>query len=249
MQCERRWIEEELDRLDAEGTLEPVDYSDWVAPIVAVMKSDRKSLRICGDFRMTINPVSKLNRYPIPKTEDLFAMLEQGKLFMKLDLSQAYLQLKLDDEFKKYVVINTHKGLFRYNRLISSAPGIFQKAMERLLQGLPHVSVYIDVILITAEMKAEHLKILEEVFSRLVKAGLRVKKNKCKLLVSFVSYLGYITDANSVRPLPEKVEAIKQAPTPQNVTELKSYLALLFYYGKFLPNFSTHLAPLYKLLS
>ena len=83
-------VQEELDRLVAEGTLEPVDYSDRAAP---VMKSDRKSVRICGDFRMTINPVSKLNRYLIPKTEDIFATLKQGKLFTKLDLSQAYLQL------------------------------------------------------------------------------------------------------------------------------------------------------------
>ena len=145
----REKVEEELDRLVAEGTLESVDYSDWAAPIVAVMKSDRKSVPICGDFRMTINPVSKLNRYPIPKTEDFFAMLKRGKVFTKLDLSQAYLQLKLEEESRKYVVVNTHKGLFRYTRLpygISSAPGIFQKAMEQLLLGIPHVTVYIDDI-------------------------------------------------------------------------------------------------------
>ena len=248
----REKVSEELDRLVAEGTLEPVDYAEWAAPIVAVMKSDRKSVRICGDFRTTVNPVSKLNRYPIPKTEDILATLERGKLFTKLDLSQAYLQLKLDKESKEYLVISTHKGLFRYTRLpygISSAPGIFQKAMEQLLQGIPHVSVYIDDILITAETEAEHLKILEEVLDRLAKAELRVKKHKCKFMASSVTYLGYVIDAQGIRPLPEKVEAIKQAPTPKNVTELKSYLGLLSYYGKFLPNLSTHLAPLYTLLS
>ena len=216
------------------------------------MKSDRKSVRIWGDFRTTVNPVSKLNRYPIPKTKDILATLERGKLFTKLDLSQAYLQLKLDKESKEYLVISTHKGLFRYTRLpygISSAPGIFQKAMEQLLQGIPHVSVYIDDILITAETEAEHLKILEEVLDRLAKAELRVKKHKCKFMASSVTYLGYVIDAQGIRPLPEKVEAIKQAPTPKNVTELKSYLGLLSYYGKFLPNLSTHLAPLYTLLS
>ena len=76
----REKVEEDLDRLVAEGTLEPIDYSDWVAPIIAVMKSDRKSVHICGDYRMTITPVSKLNRYPIPKTEHIFATLKQGKL-------------------------------------------------------------------------------------------------------------------------------------------------------------------------
>ena len=109
-----------------------------------MLKSDQKSVRVCGDFRMTVNPISRLNRYPIPKVEDLFTTLAGGKTFTKLDLSQAYQQLKLDSESRKYVVINTHKRLFRYTRLpygISSAPGIFQKAMESLLQGIPNVTV------------------------------------------------------------------------------------------------------------
>ena len=187
-------MEAELDRLVAEGTLEPVEYSDWAAPIVPVVKSDRKSVRICGDFKVTVNPVSKLHRYPIPKIEDIFARLEGGKIFTKLDLSQAYQQLKLDAESQKYLVINTHKGLFRYTRLpfgVSSAPGIFQKAMETLLQGISHVSVYIDDILITGETETDHLQTLERVLERLAKAGLRAKKNKCKFMVPSVDYLGY----------------------------------------------------------
>ena len=121
--------------------------------------------------------------------------------------------------------------------------------MEQLLQGIPHVTVYIDDILITSETEAEHLKILEEVFDRLAKAGLKVKKRKCKFMAPSVSYLGHVIDEKGLHPLPEKVEAIRQAPTPKDVTELKSYLGLLTYYGRFLPNLSTQLAPLYKLLS
>ena len=208
-------------------------------------------MRLCGDFRLTVNPVSKLNRYPIPKVEDLFATLEGGTKFTKLDLSQAYQQLKLDAESKKYVVINTHKGLFRYTRLpygVSSAPGIFQKAMESLLQGIPKVTVYLDDILVTGTSEEEHLQSLEEVLRRLANAGLRVRKHKCEFLTPSVTYLGHVIDAEGLRPVPERIEAIQQAPTPRNVTELKSYLGLLTYYGKFLPNLATQLAPLYKLL-
>ena len=90
----RSKVEDELTRLVAEGILEPVDYSDWAAPIVAVIKSDKTSVRVCGDFRMTVNPISKLNRYPMPRVEDLFATLGGGQSFTKLDLSQAYQQLR-----------------------------------------------------------------------------------------------------------------------------------------------------------
>ncbi len=79
----REKVEQELQRLQKEGTIEPVKVSDWAAPIVPVIKRD-KSVRICGDFRLTVNSVSKLDNYPIPKVEDLFAKLGDDKLFTKL---------------------------------------------------------------------------------------------------------------------------------------------------------------------
>jgi hypothetical protein len=120
--------------------------------------------------------------------------------------------------------------------------------MERLLHGIPGVVVYIDDILVSSPTEDEHLSSLEEVLKRLQNANLRAKKAKCKFLAPSVSYLGYKIDGEGLHPLPEKVKAIQDAPTPKNVTELKSYLGLLTYYGKFLPNLSTHLAPLYQLL-
>ena len=131
-------VEQELNRLEFEGTLEPVQFSEWAAPIVPVLKKDKQSIHICGNFRRTVNPVSKLDRYPIPKVEDLFANLSGDRTFTKIDLSQAYQQIPLEEESQKYVVINTHKGLFKYTRLpfsVSSAPGIFQRVMEGLLRN------------------------------------------------------------------------------------------------------------------
>ena len=101
---------------------------------------------------MTVNRVSKFDNYPIPKTEDLFAVLGGGEQYSKLDLSQAYQQLELDEDSKKYTTINTHKGLFQYNRLpfgIASAPGIFQRTIENLLQGISGVIVRLDDKLVT----------------------------------------------------------------------------------------------------
>ena len=208
-------------------------------------------MRICGDFKQTVNPVARLDRYPIPKVDDLFTSLGGGKVFSKIDLSQAYQQVPLEENSRKVVVINTHKGLFRYTRLpfgISSAPGIFQRVMENLLQGLERVIVYIDDVLIAGSNDDEHARRLEAVLSRLEEAGLRAQQAKCQFGVPSVSFLGHRIDADGVHPLPHKVDAIKNAPTPQNVRQVKSYLGLLSYYSKYLPNLSSVLAPLYHLL-
>ena len=81
--------------------IEPIPFSDWAAPIVPVMKQD-KSIRICGDFKLTVNKVAKLDCYPLPRMEDLFSNLSSGTTFTKLDLSQAYQQLELDEQSKQY---------------------------------------------------------------------------------------------------------------------------------------------------
>ena len=92
----RELVEKELDGLVSEGILEPVEFSEWASPIVPVLKSDKKSVRVCGDFKQTINPVSRLDQYPIPKVEDLFTSLSGAKVFSKIDLSQAYQQVPLE---------------------------------------------------------------------------------------------------------------------------------------------------------
>ena len=120
--------------------------------------------------------------------------------------------------------------------------------MELMLRDIPGVVVYIDDILVTGSTEAEHLRSLEEVLKRLAKAGLRAKKHKCQFMKPQVVFLGHVIDDKGIHPVPSKVKAIQDAPRPKNVAELKSYLGLLTYYGKFMPSLSTHLAPLYHLL-
>uniref|UniRef100_A0AAV2K5K2 Gypsy retrotransposon integrase-like protein 1 n=1 Tax=Knipowitschia caucasica TaxID=637954 RepID=A0AAV2K5K2_KNICA len=246
----RKKVETELERLTKQGVIEPVKFSEWAAPIVPVLKPDGGA-RICGDYKLTVNPVSKLEQYPIPRLEDLFEKLTGGEKFSKLDLSHAYQQVSLDETSKPYVTINTQKGLFQVNRLpfgVSSSPAIFQRMMEGLLSRIPNVAVYLDDILLTGRSDHEHLETLNEVLRRLQEAGLRLKRNKCAFLEREAEFLGHKVDSAGLHPPPNKVKAVGQAPAPKNVTELKSYLGLLNYYNRFLPNLSTLLAPLHKLL-
>ena len=240
----------ELDRLEAEGILEKVSHSNWAAPIVAVPKKDG-TFRICGDYKVTVNPALDVDQYPLPKPSDLFASLAGGQKFSVLDLSQAYQQLLLDEESKAYTTINTHKGLYQYTRLpfgIASAPAIFQKTMDVLLQGIPHVMCYIDDILVTGVDDTEHLRNLEEVLQRLEHYGLRVKKSKCEFMQPSVNYLGHRIDAQGLHTMPAKLDAIVQASAPENVKQLRSFLGLLNYYGSFIPNLATIVHPLNRLL-
>ena len=85
--------------------MKPIYIAGWAAPIVAVLKGDKASVHISGNFWLTVNPVSKLDKYPIPKVDDLIVRLRKGKFFTKLDFSQAYQQLPLDEECKQFMVI------------------------------------------------------------------------------------------------------------------------------------------------
>lgn len=243
-------IEDELDRLEGEGIVEKVTHSEWATPIVAVPKPDGR-VRLCGDFKVTVNQSLSIEQYPLPKVEDLFATLAGGKKFTKLDLTQAYLQFELEPESQKYCTINTHRGLYQFKRLpfgIASAPALFQKVMDTILQGAPGAMCYIDDILVTGTTQTEHLKNLEEVFRRLQSHGIRMKRNKCLFMQESVEYLGHRLDADGIRATPEKVAAIMRAPMPKNVQQLRSFLGLLNYYRKFLPNLATIVQPLNDLL-
>ena len=246
----REIFEKELDRLLKEYIIEPITFFEWAAPIVLIVKDDG-GIRICCDYKVTLNNLSKLESYPIPKVQDLFIALSGGKTFSKLDLSHAYPQLVLDEESRKFTTISTHKGLFHYKRLpfgFASAPAIFQQTMDSLLQGILHTCVYLDDILITGTTPDEHLHNLDLVLNQLQSAGLRLKSKNCSFMLPSVEYLGHVIDSVGLHPTQAKVKAIKEAPNPQIVAELCSFLGLINYYGKFLPNLSATLAPLYKLL-
>ena len=125
---------------------------------------------------------------------------------------------------------------------------IFQRIIESILQGIPNVSLYLDDILITGKSDEEHLRNLEEVLSRLEKAGIRLKRSKCAFMLQSVEYLGHSISEKGLQPTGKKVKAIQSAPAPTDLTQLKSFLGLINYYCKFMPNIADTLSPLYRLL-
>ena len=243
-------MSEELERLEQSGIITPIEFSNYAAPIVVVRKANG-TIRICGDYSTGLNDSLHPHEYPIPTPEQIFASLANTRLFTQLDLSDAYLQVEMDDNSKALLAINTHKGLFTFNRLcpgVKPAAGIFQQTMETVLAGVPGVIIYFDDILIASSSSSEHHKTLLMTLSRLRDFNLKVRFEKCNFFQQEVRYLGVIVDARGQRPDPAKVAAIVSMPAPTSVSETRAFLGAIGFYGRFIPSLSSLRAPLDMLM-
>ena len=204
-------IEKELEKLQQIGVLSPVTWSELATPIVAVQKPDG-GVRLCGDYKVTVNPEIQVERYPLPRIEDIFATMNGGSVFSKIDLKLAYLQMEVEDECRKLLTINTHKGLYQFNRLpfgVASAPVIWQRKMEQVLQGIPHTQCMLDDILVAGGQ--DHLEIVEMVLQRLNKYGLKANLKKCEFSKDSLEFCGHKIDKDGLHKMKTKTEAVMSA--------------------------------------
>lgn len=227
-----------------------IGRSEYDTPIVPVIKSNG-SIRICGDYKITINPILKDFHYPLPRIEELFATLGGGEQYTKLDLSNAFQQCLLDKKSQPLTAMTTHVGTIIYKRVpfgIKCIPENFQKIMEETLSGLPSTAVFADDICVTGKDKFTHLANLRALLEKLKQNGLRINFSKCHFFKDCVTYLGHKIDKDGLHTDSNKIEAIKAAPSPTNVTQLKSFMGLVNFYSKFCSNISDIMRPLYNLL-
>ncbi|KFD47834.1 hypothetical protein M514_11314 [Trichuris suis] len=185
----------------------------------------------------------------MPLPEDLMRKLSGGYYFTKIDLADAYNQIKLAPESQKRLALSTHRGVLLQTRLpfgISSAPGYFQKIMEQLTSDLRGVAVYLDDILVSDNNAEEHIQNLRALLERLNEKGLRCKLEKCSFAQPSVEYLVHILSRPGVSK-GSKVDAVARMPPPTNVAHLRSFLGSVQFYGKFIPNLSTLTEPLNRL--
>lgn len=170
----------------------------------------------------------------------MLSQLGEYEWYAKCDMTGAYQQLKVSEKSKQFLTINTIKGLYQYQRLpfgVSSAASTFQRVMDTILMNFKGVQCFLDDILIGAKT-LEELKIkLFSVFERLQKHKVKVNFDKCEFFVNKVKYLGHEVSIEGICPCQDKVKAIIQLPTPQNVTQLKSFLGMPNYYSKFVPQY------------
>lgn len=243
-------VNREIERLVSEDVLVRVESSDWGTPIVPILKKDG-SIRVCVDYKSTINPFLKDVKCFLPNIDDIFAALSGGTHFTTLDLKNAYNQIEVDEASQQVLAWSTQQGVFACKRMsfgAKTAPAIFQSIITKTLQGCPHTVCFFDDICVTGSSIETHIKNLDLVFQKLSAAGFTLNLHKCKFLQEKVKFLGYVIDREGLHKDESKIAAVVNAPKPTNPTEVKAFVGLVNYYSRFFPNLAQVLFPIYQLL-
>lgn len=243
-------VEKKLDDLLAQGIIEVVDEPcRWVSAMVIVPKADG-DVRICIDMRQANKAIVR-ETHPLPTLDDIWPQLKGAKVFSKLDIRNAFHQIELAPESRFITTFITKRGLMRYTRLIfgiNNAPELFQKTLSRILAGCPGVINYMDDILIFGRSKKEHDRNYEIVKKRLDDYSVLLNEDKTEFSKSSVKFVGHTITPSGVQPNSDKLEAVKKFRSPESPEELRSFLGLITYLGRFIPNLATLADPLRTLI-
>jgi hypothetical protein len=218
--------------------------------VVSIVLSPRKDSgwRMCIDSR-EINKITIRYRFPFPRMDDLMDCLSGAKFFSKVDLKRGYRQIRMreGDEWKK--TFKTTEGIYEclvMPFVLKNAPSTFMRLMNEVLKDFigKFIIVYLDDILIFSKTKAEHLKHLVVVMRRLQQEKLMINMKKLSFMRTELIYLGFVISTNELKMDPEKINAIKDWPSPKRVFEVRIFHGLASFYRKFIRNFSGISAPM-----
>lgn len=243
-------VDAKLEELRKADIIEEVHGpSPWVSPMVPVLKENGE-VRICLDMRRANEAIVREN-HPLPTMDQLLPHFRHAKLFSKLDINNAFHQVELDADCRYITTFSTSKGLFRYKRLlfgISCAPEMFQKIIEKMLLGCEGTANFIDDIIVYGTTEQEHDQRLNKVLEVLKNNDVLLNKSKCIYKVNKIEFLGHELSEKGIKPLDKYVKTIQCSRKPSTIDEIQSFLGLVNFVGKWIPNLATLTDPLRELL-
>lgn len=237
----REKLEKHLEELCTLDIIEPVEGpTTWSSGVVIVPKADG-NIRLCVDMRQANKAIVR-HHYPVPTVDELLLDMNGSKVFSKIDMKMGFHQFVLSEESRDITTFTTHAGQYRYKRLsfgICAAPEIYQRKLADIIAGIAGVVNLADDIVVHAGNTTEHNERLKVTLERLENAGLTVNESKCVFGAEQITFVGHRISSRGVDPGSEKVEAVVEASLPKSVGELKSFLGLVSYCSKFIPDFSS----------
>uniref|UniRef100_A0A669BA80 Gypsy retrotransposon integrase-like protein 1 n=1 Tax=Oreochromis niloticus TaxID=8128 RepID=A0A669BA80_ORENI len=221
----------------------------WVNPVVVLPKKCDKDIRMCLDMRKANEAIIR-ERYPIPTVDEILQGLNGSAIFTKLDLKWGYHQLELTPESREITTFAVHNGVYRYKRLIfgvSSASEQYQHEIANALAGIEGVENISDDVIIHAPDQETHDKRLHAVMKRLSDCGLTLSSEKCQFNMDRFVFMGILLTQKGIGPTEERVRAVVEAQELKNATEVRSFLGLVGFSSRFIPQFATLSEPLRRL--
>ncbi|XP_058827464.1 uncharacterized protein K02A2.6-like [Topomyia yanbarensis] len=187
-----------------------------------------------------IPPHQSQSQYPLPLqtfrptnrtiSDDIFAKLINCKVFSQIDLSDAFLQVEVDEQYRKLLTINTRRCLYSYNRLppgVKIAPGAFQQLIDTMLAGLQCKCGYLDDVIVGGKTEEDRDRNLRVFLKRIQVFGFTIRVDKCTFRKQQVQYVGHIVDSRGLRSDPAKIEVISKLLHPTDVSGVRSFLGAI----------------------